>query len=421
MEKIVGIIGLGYVGLPLAIQFVKQGFTVIGIDVDHQKINSLQLGTSYLQTITHSEIKQLIQSGKFTPSDDFTKLKESDVIIICVPTPLKNENEPNLSYIQSAVTSFLPYLKKGHLIILESSTYPGTTEDYLKPLLEDSGLVIGQDIYLGYSPERIDPGNEYLLTSIPKVISGTTDNCLEQIRLIYEQVFETLVPVKSPKIAEMTKLLENTQRFINISFINEMARICERMDVDIWEVIKAASTKPFGFTPYYPGPGIGGHCIPVDPLYLKWKAQQEGIDTSFIDLAKKTNDEQPAYIISRMEKLLTKNSNVTNQPRKVLLVGVTYKPNVNDTRESKAITIFNMLETSGYLVDYHDPYVDELATHTRLHISVPLTKETLRQYDCVIIITNHTNIDYALLLQHSSLLFDTRRSFDENHPHVFRL
>ncbi|MFP3886600.1 nucleotide sugar dehydrogenase [Priestia filamentosa] len=418
LNERIAIIGLGYVGLPLALLFNRKGFDVVGIDLDGEKVTALQENLSYLPTVKNEEIMSMKQSNRFKVTNQYSMIKELDVIIVCVPTPLKDETKPDLSYVKLAISSILPYLREGHMVILESSTYPGTTEELLKPLLEKSGFKVGKNVYLGFSPERIDPGNSYSLQSIPKIISGMTDECLQKIENIYSDVFESLVPVKSPKIAEMAKLLENTQRFINISFINDMARLCHHLGIDIWEVLQASSTKPFGFTPYSPGPGIGGHCIPVDPLYLKWKAEEEQVDTPFINLAKKIDDEQPLYISQRINELIKARGGIS---RKVIIIGVAYKKNINDVRESKAIPLIKQLHSIGYQVAYHDPFINEIIVDGQSYRSTCVNKDSLRQYDCAIIVTNHDSLDYETILKYAPVIFDTRNCFEEKHTHVHRL
>ncbi|MDV2685098.1 nucleotide sugar dehydrogenase [Alkalihalophilus lindianensis] len=418
MKRKVGIIGLGYVGLPLAMLFHSKDFNVIGIDIDPFKLSEYKKGKSYLSTITNEEMTALRNTATFSFTDDFSAIGEVDVIILCVPTPLSETHQPDLTYIQAALNAATPYIKRNQVIILESSTYPGTTEEVIKPTLEKMGRTVGVDIFLGYSPERIDPGNQTLpFEQIPKIVSGVTEACLNQVESIYESVFESLVPVTSPKVAEMTKLVENTQRFINISFINDIGRLCHVMDIDIWDVVKAASTKPYGFTPYFPSAGIGGHCIPVDPLYLKWKAEQLRLKTPFIDLAKKINDEQPRYVVNRITHLLKRNM-VTPQS-KLLLIGLTYKPNTNDVRESSAITIFEELVSAGYLVSYHDPYIENITINREEKKASSL--DNLGDYDCIVLLCNHSQLDYQRILNEAQLIFDTRNCFEDNYSHVYRL
>lgn len=416
----VAIIGLGYVGLPLAILFIKKGFKVIGIDTDSNKIKSLYENRSYLTDLSDEEIKLLMTSGNFEPTKQFERIKEVNAIILCVPTPLRDHVYPDLSYLQSAVKELSPYIANGALIILESSTYPGTTEEVLMPMLEKEGRKVGKDFYLGFSPERIDPGNkDFKLENIPKVISGVTNICKKKIHHLYSKVFETLVPVSSPKAAELTKLLENSQRFINISFMNEMVKVSHAFGIDIWEVIDAANTKPYGFTAFYPGPGIGGHCIPVDPLYLTWKAKQYNIDTKFIKLSKEINDNTPNYVIDRIIQLIEEKQSLNNS--RVLLVGMTYKKDINDMRESSSIAIFEGLISMGINVSYHDPYIPDLSIMEKKFYSVNLSKELLEQSDCVAILADHTDLPYDLIIKHAPLIFDTRNKIKDIYPHIKRL
>ncbi|TSB46079.1 nucleotide sugar dehydrogenase [Alkalicoccobacillus porphyridii] len=417
MAFTVAVIGLGYVGLPLATLFHENDFNVIGIDVDLNKMESLKKGISYLSDITDADILQLTSSEKFSYSDSFQALVGADAIVLCVPTPLRNHQYPDLSYLESAVKGMLPHLQRDQLIVLESSTFPGTTEEVLVPLVESSGFIVGKDIFLGYSPERIDPGNkDYSLENIPKVISGVTKKCLQKTELIYSKAFRKLVPVGSPRSAEMTKILENTQRLINISFINEMSQLCHQLDIDIWEVIQAASTKPYGFTPYFPGPGIGGHCIPVDPLYLKWKANLLSLETPFIDLAKKVNDNQPNYIISRTTSIL-KDKEHPN----ILLVGLTYKKDVNDVRESVSIPIFEKMIEKGWDVQYTDPFIKEYVVKGKKYQSINMTEEKISEFDVILILTDHSMMNYDDLIQHSKQILDTRNCIKETYKNVIRL
>lgn len=420
MKSKIAVVGLGYVGLPLALLFHREQFPVLGVDVDSDKLDKLSNGIPYITDIDEAQMQALRDSERFEATGDFSRVVEAEVIIICVPTPLAEDDNPDLSYLESAMQALLPHLRAGQLIIIESSTYPGTTEEFVVPLLEREHYDIGKEVFLAYSPERIDPGNLlYSLEQIPKVVSGATEACLTHVVQIYEQVFQTVVPVTSPKTAEMAKLLENTYRFINISFVNEMARICQAMEIDVWEVIAAASTKPFGFTAYYPGPGIGGHCIPVDPLYLKWKADQLGIATSFIDLAKEINDSQPAYILERIKGLLAASKSA--KPQRILLVGLAYKANISDLRESPSLTLFRYLLSAGFEVDYHDPYVPELQMGSQRYVHTPFDEAGLAAYDCAVIATAHQSVDYARLQRAARLIFDTRNLYTERYNNVVKL
>ncbi|MCM2675028.1 nucleotide sugar dehydrogenase [Alkalicoccobacillus plakortidis] len=414
----IAVIGLGYVGLPLASLFHKSGYHVTGIDVDKRKIESLENGKSYLSDYTDKEIIKLTSSKRFVFTDSFEAIESVEAVILCVPTPLRNHQDPDLSYLEAAAKAMLPHLRIGQLVVLESSTFPGTTEDILVPLLEQSGLRVGEEIFLGYSPERIDPGNQdYSLHEIPKVVSGVTKKCLKIAEKIYGKAFKSLVPVDSTRVAEMTKILENTQRLINISFMNEMSRICHELKIDIWQVIDAASTKPYGFTPYYPGPGIGGHCIPVDPLYLKWKANQENLDTPFIDLAKQVNDAQPSYVVERLEQAL----GYPEKAPRILLMGLTYKKDVNDVRESVSIPVMERLINRGWTVDFHDPYIKDIQILGKKYRSVRFIYDNLANYDAAVILTDHSQLDYDGLVKHSNLVLDTRNRIKKEFDHVIRL
>jgi UDP-N-acetyl-D-glucosamine dehydrogenase len=418
-KPLVGIVGLGYVGLPLASLFASKGVSVIGIDIDTNKIEALRLGKSYLTDMSDEEVEHLMASERFEPTGDFSRAQEADAIILCVPTPLRDHSYPDLSYVQSAALSLVPHLRKGQIVVLESSTFPGTTEEVLLPIFSKSGLTVGRDFYLGYSPERIDPGNKrFALEQIPKVVSGVSADCLEAVKQVYGLIFEKLVPVTSPRAAEMTKLLENCQRFVNISFINEFAMICSEMEIDVWEVIEAAKTKPYGFTAYYPGPGVGGHCIPVDPLYLQWKAKHYGMETRFIQLAKVINDQMPDYVISRLNQHLASKSLANCR---ILLVGITYKKDVNDVRESTALTIFEKLDGMGVDVAYHDPLVPGVVVNGKWMKSVELSEETLKAYDCVVLLTDHSVLPYDMLSHHARLLFDTRNAIKTRQSNIISL
>ncbi|AWB45828.1 UDP-N-acetyl-D-glucosamine dehydrogenase [Paenibacillus sp. CAA11] len=405
----IAVIGLGYVGLPLAELFLSNEHTVYGIDVDPTKIQKLENRQSYLSDYSSKEIRALFAGGRFHVGDSFSAVEQARAIIICVPTPLDQDSKPDLTYIRSAMQSMLPHLKRGHLIVLESSTYPGTTEEELKPLIESTGLIVGKDVFLAYSPERIDPGpHQTPLHDIPKVMGGVTEECTALAKDIYGGVFHRVVVVSSPRVAEFTKLLENCQRLVNISFMNELAILCKKMDINLWEAIDAASTKPYGFTSYYPGPGIGGHCIPVDPLYLQWKAQQYGTDLKFIELAHRINESMPDYIVQKVSEAL-KAEKPLNQSS-VLVLGVTYKKDVNDLRESSSLPIMTKLIELGVKVSFFDPYIQEVQLKDCTLASTPLTKRNIQQHDCVLILTDHSTIPYGTLAQISKLIIDTRNA-----------
>ncbi|MFD1178278.1 nucleotide sugar dehydrogenase [Paenibacillus puldeungensis] len=405
----IAVIGLGYVGLPLAALFLESGHTVYGIDVDASKIAKLKSQQSYLSDFTSKDIRAMFAGGRFHVSESFREIDRADAIIICVPTPLNAQFEPDLTYVRSAMKNVLPYLRKGHLVVLESSTYPGTTEEELLPMIQSTGLVIGQSVFLAYSPERIDPGpHQSSLQLIPKVLGGVTEKCTETAKAVYGSIFNEVVVVSSPRVAEFTKLLENCQRLINISFINELAVVSKKMDINLWEAIEAASTKPYGFTPYYPGPGIGGHCIPVDPLYLQWKAKQYGIDLKFIDLAHQVNESMPDYVAQKVSQHLAALKPLNES--KVFVLGVTYKKDVNDLRESSAIPIIEKLLAAGIKVSFHDPFINRIEVSGHSLDGIALTKRNIQQHDCLLILTDHSSISYGSLASFSHLIFDTRNA-----------
>lgn len=400
-----GIIGLGYVGLPLARLFLEKGHEVHGIDVDERKISMLQKRQSYLSDFTIKEIKGLFNKNNFHFGSSFEAIAQVDVIIICVPTPLDENDQPDLQYIMRAAQSSLPYLRRGQLVVLESSTFPGTSEEVLKPILESSGLVVGRDISLAYSPERIDPGSKWKLDNIPKVVGGFTPSCTAYAKQVYGSVFNQIVIVSSLRVAEMTKVLENCQRFVNISFMNSLLKLSHELDINLWEAVDAAGTKPYGFTKFYPGPGVGGHCIPVDPLYLLWKAKEHHMELPFIELSHRVNKEMPTYIVERVEKSL--NPKRLNESS-VFVIGVTYKKDVNDLRESAALAIIDKLLQSGAKVSYFDPYVKELQIGETILHSTPLTTRNIKHFDCTLILTDHSSIPYELVVSHSTIVIDTR-------------
>ncbi|RKY92957.1 nucleotide sugar dehydrogenase [candidate division KSB1 bacterium] len=409
----IGIIGLGYVGLPLSREFLNKGFKVIGFDIDKEKVAKINKGESYIRHIDSEFIKKYVSSNSFSATNDFSRLKEVDVIIICVPTPIGKHYEPDLSFVLNTTKTITQHLRKGQLVILESTTYPGTTEEEILPILSNTGLKIGKDFFLGYSPEREDPGNKKFSTAtIPKVVSGITEKCLALVNELYKHIVIQTVPVSSPRVAEATKILENTYRAVNIALVNELKIIFERMGIDIWEVIEAAKTKPFGFQAFYPGPGLGGHCIPIDPFYLTWKAKEYDIHTRFIELAGEVNSSMPYYVVEKTIKALNTN-NIPVKGAKILLVGVAYKPDVDDMRESPALKIMDLLEKEGARVDYHDPYIPVLPKTRKYQFkktSISLTPQNIAQYDAVVITTNHSNIDYQLIAEKAKLIIDTRNA-----------
>ncbi len=413
-EAVVGIIGLGYVGLPLVREFLKAGFKVIGYDIDPEKIKQLKAGQNYLKHMDGSFIKKGVSSGRFLPTSEFDELMEADVLILCVPTPLGKHKEPDLSYVLSTVEKISQKLRKGQVVILESTTYPGTTEEEMLPVLQRSGLKVGQDFFLGYSPEREDPGNPNFATGdIPKIVSGVTEACLEVVKALYDQIVVRTVPVSSPRVAEATKIFENIYRAVNISLVNELKILFTKMGIDIWEVIEAAKTKPFGFQAFTPGPGIGGHCIPIDPFYLTWKAKEYDFHTRFIELSGELNEYMPYYVVERMCKALNSVGKAL-KGSKILIVGIAYKANVADLRESAALKVMSILLQEGAEVHYHDPLIPKIPRVRKYSFeleSVPLTASNIRKYDLVAILTNHTNIDYDLIKKEASLIVDTRNVF----------
>ena len=404
----IGVIGLGYVGLPLAFLFLNKGFEIIGIDNDKNKIKKIKNLENYLPEISNNELKRVFENKTFTVSSDYELMKDVNVIIICLPTPLTNLDKPDLTYLTNAAECLIPILKKGHLIILESSSYPGTTREVLQSIIEKSELEVGKDIYLAYSPERLDPGNrQYVIQEIPKVVSGITDKCLDKVVDVYSKVFNKVVKVSNPEVAEMSKLLENSYRFINISFINEFSMICDLLKIDVEEVIRTAGTKPFGFVPFYPGPGIGGHCIPVDPIYLQWIASQVGGKSEFIDVANRINKQMPEYIVYKILQLLSVNQEQLIN-KKILLCGVTYKRDINDLRNSPAISIMKSLLNKGAEISYHDPFVKKIYIYDKEFESIELQKDNLKEFDCVVILTDHSSLPFDEILKFSKIVYNTR-------------
>ncbi len=410
MRKI-GVIGLGYVGLPLVLSFVEAATYSIGFDMDVNKILTIKSGKSYLNHIDNYRIKSAIDSDMFEVTNDYSKISEVDVIILCVPTPLNKNREPDLTYIINSLNSILPYLHKGQIISLESTTYPGTTEEIVKPKLESAGFTVGEDIYLVYSPEREDPGNkQYNTKNIPKIIGGITENCLKLGIEVYGTIINEVIPVSSTKVAELSKLLENIYRSVNIGLVNEIKIVADKMGIDIWEVINAASTKPFGFTPFYPGPGWGGHCIPIDPFYLTWKAKEYGVNTKFIELAGEINTTMPQWIVNKTIDALNQHKKALNGSR-ILIVGISYKKNIDDMRESPAAKIIELLLQRGAIICYNDPYVKEfpkMREHSFNLKSVDISAVLLNNMDCCFIATDHDVIDYELIRKESKLIIDTR-------------
>lgn len=419
---VVGVIGLGYVGLPLTLRFNKVGFKVLGFDIDPEKIKLLSQGKSYIHHIAGERIAEAVSKG-FSATTDFSKAKDCDALIICVPTPLDKHREPDLSFVTDTMDALVPYLRAGQLVSLESTTYPGTTDEELQPRIEKRGFKIGEDIFLVHSPEREDPGNPNFTTeTIPKICGGITPACLEAGVALYSQVINKVVPVSTTRAAELTKLLENIHRVVNIGLVNEMKIVADRMGIDIHEVIRAASTKPFGFTPYFPGPGIGGHCIPVDPFYLTWKAREYGINTRFIELAGEVNTLMPEWVVGKVVDALNQRGK-SIKDAKVLLLGVAYKKNVDDIRESPSMELLEILIHKNARVDYSDPYfptLPRMRKHNITRQSVPLTAENIAKFDCVLIATNHDAFDYALIKKAAKLIVDTRGVYTERAENIVK-
>ena len=406
----IAVIGLGYVGLPLAVEFAKKGFLALGVDLDVNKVKAINGGKSYILDIKEEEVKPLVKKGFLKATDDYSKLRYVDAIIICVPTPLRKTKDPDMSFIVSAAEAIAKNLRKGQVIVLESTTYPGTTEEVILPILEKTGLKVGRDFNLGFSPERIDPGNPiYMTHNIPKVVSGQTKACVDNIKLLYSQIIGKIVPASSVKVAEMVKLLENTFRAVNIGLVNEMALMCDDLGIDVWEVIEAAKSKPFGFMPFYPGPGLGGHCIPIDPLYLAWKARVYGFEARFIDLASQINSDMPDYVADRTARALNRSGKAV-KGSKILIIGIAYKRDVTDMRESPAFEVFHKLKERGADISYHDPFVPTVKLDGQTLRSVNLTAPALKDKDCVLILTDHSNIDYQFIVENSKFIFDTRNA-----------
>lgn len=412
----VAIVGLGYVGLPLAKALTEAGFKVIGLDIDPEKITALRAGRTYIRHLPAETFLEAIGQGRFCPTTDFSDLTQADAILICVPTPLTSHREPELKYIETTAQAIMPRLQKGQLIVLESTTYPGTTRDVLKLILEKSNLTSGKDFFIAYSPEREDPGNiEFSTTSIPKVVGGDGPDALNLANALYSAFVPRTVLVSSPETAEAVKLTENIFRSVNIALVNELKVLYSAMGIDIWEVIEAAKTKPFGFMPFYPGPGLGGHCIPIDPFYLTWKAREYDLSTRFIELAGEINTNMPRYVISRVSDELDARSGRGLKGAKILIIGLAYKKNIDDTRESPSLKLIELLEKRGAYCDVHDPFVPEIP-RTREHPaltgrrSVPLKSDIVSKYDAVLIATDHDSIDYKALATHAKLIVDTRNA-----------
>jgi UDP-N-acetyl-D-glucosamine dehydrogenase len=418
----IAVVGLGYVGLPLALEFAKKGFGVSGIEIDKDRLRHIKKKKSYITDVTSKELKQVLSSGKFKAYQDFSVLKETDVIIICVPTPLKRKYHPDISYIKQAVRSISKNLKKGSLIILESTTYPGTTEEVILPILEQSNLKHNRDFFLSFSPERIDPGNKmYPVNKIPKIVGGISQEATSLAALVYKNIIDKVVLVSSARTAEVAKLLENTFRLVNIGLIDELAMMAHKMNIDIWEVIDAAKTKPFGYMPFYPGPGVGGHCIPKDPLYLYWKARHSGFRSRFIKLASDVINYMPEYTVQRLEQILAEKRTQLKKAR-ILISGVTYKKDIKDLRKSPSIDVINILQKRNVEVSYYDPIIPFLKLDSINLKSIHLDRQKLNRFSCVVIATDHSKVDYDFILKNSQLIFDTRNVYKNiKDKKIFRL
>jgi UDP-N-acetyl-D-glucosamine dehydrogenase len=420
----VAVVGLGYVGLPLAMEFARAGFRVIGYDVNQRTVDGLSAGRSHIQDVSSEDVARFVNNGRFLATTQESKLAEADAVSIAVPTPLVKTRDPDMSFVLAASDAIARHSHPGLLIVLESTTYPGTTRELMLPRLEEKGLVVGRDVFLAFSPERIDPGNEHWNTrNTPKVVGGITPACTEVAATLYNTCIERTVPVSSTETAELVKLLENTFRSVNIGLVNEMAIVCDKLGVDVWEVISAAGTKPFGFMKFTPGPGIGGHCIPLDPHYLAWKMRTLNYKTRFIDLASEINSAMPDYVVEKVGQALNDRKKSVNGSR-VLVIGVAYKRNIDDMRESPALDVMRLLEERGAVVTYHDPFVPTLREDGHVHESVALTAEALRGSDAVVIVTDHDVIDYQLIVDTAPVVIDTRNATvrtRKGHAHIVSL
>ena len=415
----VGVVGLGYVGLPLAVEKAKAGFKTIGFDVQEGKVKLVNEGHNYIGDVVDDDLKELVDSGMLSATSDFSFVGDVDFIAICVPTPLDDHQQPDISYVKNSTIEIAKYLKPNTMVVLESTTYPGTTEELIKPLLEDgSGLKCGEDFYLGFSPERVDPGNKYFKTkNTPKVVGGVGKDATEVIAAMYRAVLDGDVhEVSSPAVAEMEKILENTYRNINIGLVNELAMLCDRMGISLWEVVDAAKTKPYGFQPFYPGPGLGGHCIPLDPYYLTWKAREYGFHTSMIEASMMINDKMPEYCVERASKVLNRAQKSLNGA-KVLVVGVAYKADINDYRESPAIDLIEILKKEGADTDFYDPFIPSFKNKGEVYMGLnEITPEIIKEYDLVVITANHSNVDYKMIQENAKAIFDTKNAMSGIDP-----
>lgn len=426
-EARIGVIGLGYVGLPLAVEKGKVGFPVVGFDINAERVGRVNAADNYIGDVLDEDLQNVVHKGFLVATTDFSQLADCDVVIICVPTPLTVTRDPDISYIKASTESIVQYLHSGQLITLESTTYPGTTEEVILPLLEKAGLKVGKDFFLAFSPERVDPGNKRFSTkNTSKVVGGMTPVCLEIAYALYIQTISNVVPVSSPAAAELTKVFENTYRAVNIAMVNELMMLCDRMGIDIWEVVEAAGTKPFGIQTFYPGPGVGGHCIPIDPFYLTWKAREYDFHTRFIELAGEINVEVSYYVINKIVRALN-SENKSLKDAKIFILGVAYKKDIDDMRESPALKIIELLRKQGANITYHDPFIPVIEPHggSTLHLeSVPLTDEVLAAADAVVILTDHSNIDYQHVVAQAQLVVDTRNATKnvlENHDKIVKI
>ncbi|MEA2031729.1 MAG: nucleotide sugar dehydrogenase [candidate division Zixibacteria bacterium] len=407
----VGVVGLGYVGLPLSMELVHSGFRVTGFDISKSKIKLLNSGRSDIDDVAHDTVQRAVSSGHFRVTTDFKQVSKMDTISICVPTPLSKTKDPDVSYILSAVNNVKTHLKKGTLIVLESTTYPGTTEDLILPLLEEGGHKVGKDFFLAFSPERVDPGNpNYSTKNTPRVVGGMTAKCTKAAKIFYEQTMPNIYAVSSTRAAEMVKLLENTFRSVNIGLVNEVALMCDRLNLDVWEIIDAAATKPFGFMPFYPGPGLGGHCIPIDPHYLSWKLKSLNYYARFIELAGDINSSMPEWVVQRIGSMLNERFAKALNKTHILVLGVAYKPDIKDVRESPALDIISLLEGNGSKVVYNDPHVPEVVLNNSKRKSTRLTAALLKKTDLTVILTHHSTYNYQWIVDHSQAVFDTRNA-----------
>jgi UDP-N-acetyl-D-glucosamine dehydrogenase len=420
-----GVVGLGYVGLPLAVELARAGFHTIGIDLDANKVAAINRGESYIPDVPTDEVRHFHAARKLEATTDFAVVRELDTVNICVPTPLRKTKDPDLSYVVSAVERIAEYLHPGLLVVLESTTYPGTTDEVVRPILERGGLVAGKDFFLAFSPERVDPGNARWNTkNVPKVVGGLTPECTTLAKALYGASIDTVIEVSSPRVAEMVKLLENTFRAVNIGLVNELALMCDRLGLSVWEVVDAAATKPFGFMPFYPGPGLGGHCIPIDPFYLSWKVKEVGFEARFIELAGHVNGAMPHHVVDKVADALNSHSR-SIKGSSILILGLAYKRDIDDIRESPALDIMAVLHQKGARLSYHDPYAPELKAREWPGgfdmTSVDLTPQTLAAADCVVIVTDHKVFDYEAIVRQAKLIVDSRNAIKTAHPHVFKI